>query len=54
LLAEELPNGTLLEASSILELRVAPARLTDEIADFVERCWLPRPAQRAHSRSARA
>jgi pimeloyl-ACP methyl ester carboxylesterase len=54
LLAEELPNSTLLEASSILELRVAPERLTDEIADFIERCWLPRPAQRARSRAARA
>jgi pimeloyl-ACP methyl ester carboxylesterase len=54
LLAEELPNCTLLEASSILELRVAPERLTNEIADFVERCWLPRPAQRARGRAARA
>jgi pimeloyl-ACP methyl ester carboxylesterase len=54
LLAEELPNSTLLEASSILELRVAPERLTNEIADFIERCWLPRPAQRARSRAARA
>ena len=35
LLAEELPNATLLEASSILELRVAPDRLTEEIADFL-------------------
>jgi len=54
LLAEELPNGTLLEASSILELRIAPERLTNEIADFVERCWLPRPAQRTRGRTARA
>ena len=54
LLAEELPNSTLLEASSILELRVAPERLTNEIADFAEQCWLPRRAQRARSRAARA
>ena len=54
LLAEELPSSTLLEASSILELRVAPERLTNEIADFVEQCWLPRRAQRARSRAARA
>jgi pimeloyl-ACP methyl ester carboxylesterase len=54
LLAEELPNCTLLEASSILELRVAPERLTNEIADFIERCWLPRPAQRSRRRAARA
>jgi pimeloyl-ACP methyl ester carboxylesterase len=53
LLAEELPNCTLLEASSILELRVAPERLTNEIADFIERCWLPRPAQRSRRRAAR-
>ena len=39
MLADELPNGRLLEASSILELRLAPERLTDEIADFIEECW---------------
>jgi pimeloyl-ACP methyl ester carboxylesterase len=39
MLAEELPNGRLLEASSILELRLAPERLTGEIADFIEECW---------------
>jgi pimeloyl-ACP methyl ester carboxylesterase len=54
LLAEELPNGRLLEASSILELRVAPERLTAEIADFIEECWRPRPAQRARRRAAGA
>ena len=32
MLADELPNGRLLEASSLLELRFAPRRLTDEIA----------------------
>jgi pimeloyl-ACP methyl ester carboxylesterase len=54
LLAEELPNSTLLEASSILELRIAPERLTNEIAEFIERCWKPRPAQRTRTRAARA
>ena len=53
LLAEELPNARLLEASSIVELRVAPDRLTAEIADFIDECWRPRPAQRAPRRSAR-
>jgi len=53
LLAEELPNSTLLEASSILELRVAPERLTNEIAGFIDRCWLPRPAERERRRAAR-
>ena len=38
-LADELPNGRLLEASSILELRLAPERLTNEIADFIDEAW---------------
>jgi len=46
MLAEELPNGQLLEASSIIELRVAPERLTGEIASFIDECWRPRPADR--------
>jgi pimeloyl-ACP methyl ester carboxylesterase len=54
LLAEELPNCTLLEASSILELRIAPERLTNEIAAFIEQCWRPRPAQRPRRRAAGA
>jgi len=53
LLAEELPNARLLEAGSILELRFAPERLTAEIADFVDECWRPRPAQRARPRAGR-
>ena len=47
MLAEELPNARLLEASSIIELRVAPKRLTGEIAAFIDECWRPRPAARA-------
>jgi pimeloyl-ACP methyl ester carboxylesterase len=49
MLVEELPNGRLLEASSILELRLAPERLTNEIASFVDECWRPqgRPARRS-------
>jgi pimeloyl-ACP methyl ester carboxylesterase len=39
MLASELPNGRLLNASSILELRVKPARLTNRIAAFVDQCW---------------
>ena len=46
MLAEELPHGRLLEAGSIIELRVAPERLTGEIADFIDECWKPRPAKR--------
>jgi len=54
LLAEELPNARLLEASSILELRVAPERLTREIADFIDECWRPRSTQRARRSAGRA
>lgn len=39
MLVRELPRGTLVEASSILELRLTPRRLTDEITGFVGRCW---------------
>jgi len=46
MLVEELPNVRLLQASSILELRLAPERLTGEIAEFVEECWRPKPAKR--------
>jgi pimeloyl-ACP methyl ester carboxylesterase len=60
MLVEELPNGRLLNANSIVELRTTPERLTNEIADFVDACWAPReaeapakPARRAASRSKR-
>jgi pimeloyl-ACP methyl ester carboxylesterase len=49
MLVTELPNGRLLEASSLLELRIAPDRLTDEIAAFIATCWRPR---RARARAA--
>ena len=39
MLVRELRNGRLIEANSILELRLAPARLTNEIARFLDECW---------------
>jgi pimeloyl-ACP methyl ester carboxylesterase len=39
MLVRELRNGRLIEANSILELRLAPARLTGEIARFLDECW---------------
>jgi pimeloyl-ACP methyl ester carboxylesterase len=39
MLAEELPNSRLLEASSIVELRTQPERLTNEIAGFLDDVW---------------
>jgi pimeloyl-ACP methyl ester carboxylesterase len=44
MLAGELPDARLLEAGSMLEMRIAPKRLTNEIAAFVESCWKPRRA----------
>ena len=37
-LAAELPNGRLVQALSIVELRLRPARITGEIAAFVDDC----------------
>jgi pimeloyl-ACP methyl ester carboxylesterase len=39
MLADELPNARLIDANSIIELRVSPERLTGKIAAFVEECW---------------
>jgi hypothetical protein len=52
MLVRELPNGRLVEASSILELRLTPERLTGEIAGFVDECWNPKPRQQSHARRA--
>jgi hypothetical protein len=40
MLASELPDARLVNARSILELRVRPARLTSRIAAFVDQCWV--------------
>jgi hypothetical protein len=41
MLVRELPNARLVQASSILELRLTPERLTGEIVAFVKRCFKP-------------
>jgi pimeloyl-ACP methyl ester carboxylesterase len=51
MLVSELPNARLLQAHSLLELRLAPRRLTDEIAAFLDECWRPRAA-RARARTS--
>jgi pimeloyl-ACP methyl ester carboxylesterase len=48
MLVRELPNARLVQASSILELRLTPERLTNEIVAFVEECF--RPARRRETR----
>lgn len=39
MLVGELPDARLIEASSILELRIQPERLTGEIVGFIDDCW---------------
>src|SRR3954463_3391796 len=46
-LVSELPAARLLRADSMLELRLQPERLTDEIAGFLDHCWKPRRKRRA-------
>jgi pimeloyl-ACP methyl ester carboxylesterase len=40
-LARQLPHGRLLQARSIVELRLAPHRLTTEVHAFLDRLWSP-------------
>ena len=51
-LVDELPNARLIEADSILEWRVSPARLTDEMAGFIDEVWAPREAAPGKKRPA--
>ena len=44
MLVRELPDARLVEASSILELRISPERLTGEIVRFAAECWEGSPA----------
>src|SRR5262249_43215894 len=52
MLVRELPDARLVEASSILELRLTPERLTGEIAAFVDECWNPKPRGNHSARRA--
>ena len=51
MLVRELSNARLVQASSILELRINPERLTNEIVRFVDRCFVPTPAEGGRARS---
>jgi hypothetical protein len=39
MLVRELPDAHMVEASSILELRIDPQRLTGRIVEFIDSCW---------------
>jgi hypothetical protein len=49
MLTRELRNGRMIEASSMLELRIKPERLTGEIGRFLDECW-SEPASASSSR----
>jgi pimeloyl-ACP methyl ester carboxylesterase len=51
MLAEELPNARLIEANSILEWRISPKRLDDELGRFLDDVW-ERPADDAAAKIA--
>jgi pimeloyl-ACP methyl ester carboxylesterase len=53
MLAEELPNGRLLEADSLIELRLRPERLTGEIAAFLDEVWGWRAGRSSASKAKR-
>jgi pimeloyl-ACP methyl ester carboxylesterase len=55
MLAEEMPNARLLLADSLIELRMRPERLTNEIAVFLDEVWgkQPAPAKRTSKRRAK-
>lgn len=48
-LAHQLPDARLIEARSIFELRMRPARLTAEIAAFLDEVWAGESRRRARS-----
>jgi pimeloyl-ACP methyl ester carboxylesterase len=52
MLVRELPNARLVQASSVLELRLTPERLTAEIVEFVGECF--RPGRASGKRRQRA
>jgi pimeloyl-ACP methyl ester carboxylesterase len=53
-LARELRNARLVDANSILELRIAPERLTNEIARFIDDCWRPTAHERRRRNTSSA
>lgn len=53
MLARELPNSRLLEASSLFELRLTPERLSGEIAGFLDEVWAQKPKRGAQTNGAR-
>jgi pimeloyl-ACP methyl ester carboxylesterase len=51
-LARELPNARMVKAGSLVEMRLSPKRLTDEVARFVDESWRPAAAPARRRRRA--
>jgi pimeloyl-ACP methyl ester carboxylesterase len=52
MLHDEMPNSELIEANSLLELRLRPERLTNEIANYLDELWSRRGGRRGGPRTA--
>ena len=53
MVARELPNARIIDANSILEWRISPARLDAELAAFLDEVWEPKKKSRASASSKR-
>jgi pimeloyl-ACP methyl ester carboxylesterase len=53
MLAEEMPNSRLVDANTILEWRISPGRLNDELAFFLDDVWAQAEAEERPERKAR-
>jgi pimeloyl-ACP methyl ester carboxylesterase len=54
MLVEEMPNARLVDANSILEWRIKPERLDDELAAFLDEVWAEAAAAGQERRAASA
>jgi pimeloyl-ACP methyl ester carboxylesterase len=54
MLAEELPHARVIEANSLVEMRLKPERLTGEVADFLDEVWSKPRARERSTRGASA
>jgi pimeloyl-ACP methyl ester carboxylesterase len=54
MLAAELPGGRLIDANSIVELRLSPERLTGKISAFIDECWDGSSSPERTGKAARA
>jgi pimeloyl-ACP methyl ester carboxylesterase len=54
MVVREMPNARLIDANSILEWRISPGRLDDELAKFLDEVWRVRAPKRKRTTRAKA